>query len=88
MNRTTRWWIIPTSVMLVGMFLFAASLLYGVITVGVPTPDATLKLSQRETRDLDCAEIMSCFGLAITAISFVWWCVAAVLHEGATRTIQ
>ena len=62
----------------VGVCLFGAGLLYGVLTVGVPTPDAAPSVAARQARDFHWAMIGMAGGLVILAVGLVLLAIVAI----------
>ncbi len=74
-------WLIPSVACAAGVSVFAAGLLYGVFTVGVPTPDASPSVAAQEARDFALSGAAMATGLVLTAsgllglvsVAIVWW---------------
>jgi len=58
-------WLIPVLLIVVGVFIFVGGLVYGVVTVGVPSHDAPPEVAARENRDMYRADVMLVSGLGI-----------------------
>lgn len=73
-------WHIPALLIAAGMCMFAAGMVYGVVTVGVPTQDATPALVASEERDANRAGVLMAVGLvagmvglaALAVVAIVW----------------
>ena len=79
-------WLIPMLLIAAGGCVFAGGLLYGVITVGVPTPDATPAVAAREARDADAAFLLMTAGFMVGAVgvaALVCVAVARLAHRRA-----
>lgn len=76
-------WLIPTVLVVAGVCVFAAGLAYGVVMVGVPTPDAPPPVAAREARDTYVAEILMATGAVVSAVG-----VASVISIGIIQAIR
>lgn len=61
-------WCIAVALIAAGGFVSAGGLLYGVFTVGVPTPDATPAVAAQERCDSDRAGVVFLSGLVVSAV--------------------
>jgi hypothetical protein len=79
-------WLIPASVITVGICIFVGGLLYGVLTVGVPTPDAPHPVAAQENRDVGRAGIAMAAGLALSALGVVGSAALAITRIARRRS--
>jgi hypothetical protein len=79
-------WLIPKILLGAGICLFGAGLLYGVFTVGVPTPDATPSVAAQEARDLRIADVIMTAGFAAFVIGLIWIAVSGIAQTFRRRT--
>ena len=68
----------PVAVIAGGGCLFAGGFLYGVVTVGVPAPDAPPAIAAQEDRDVSRSGSAMAVGLAVSALGAVSLAVVAV----------
>lgn len=73
-------WLIPTFACGAGLITFVAGLMYGVITVGVPTPDAPPAVAAREVRDADLGFAVAAAGMLLMAAGTVGLVAVAVVR--------
>ena len=78
-------WLIPIIACAVGGFVFAVGLLYGVFTVGVPTPDAPPSVAAQESRDVALAGAGMAAGLGLLASGLAGLLGVAVTHLARRR---
>ena len=78
-------WLIPIMVLFAGVCVFASGMLYGVITVGVPAPDATPTFAAQERLDSDLAAIAMLAGLGISTIGGAGLAVLVVMRLTGKR---
>jgi hypothetical protein len=78
-------WLIPVLLIATGVCVFAGGLMYGVVTVGVPTPDATPAVAAREVRDADAAGLLVTAGLMIGAVGVAALTAVAVAQAARRR---
>ena len=64
-------WLIPSLMILAGIGLFAGGAIYGVVMVGVRTPDATPAIASQESRDTRISGILMGIGLIVKFVGFV-----------------
>ena len=73
-------WLIPKILLGVGIGLFGFSLLFGVFTVGVPTPNATPAVAAQEVRDGDVAGVLIDAGCAAFVFGLIWIAVIVIVR--------
>jgi hypothetical protein len=78
-------WLIPTLACAAGVSVFAVGLLYGVFTVGVPTPDAPPSVAAREARDVALAGAGMAAGLFLLASGLVGLVLVAIAYLARRR---
>jgi hypothetical protein len=61
-------WLIAVALTATGMCVCAGGLLYGVFTVGVPTPDATPAVAAQERLDTERAWVAMLSGVGVSAV--------------------
>jgi hypothetical protein len=78
-------WLIPSGICAAGFVLFAVALLYGVFTVGVPTPDASPSVAAREARDVALSGAGMLAGLVLVATGTVGLICVAIVRWARRR---
>lgn len=80
-------WLIPATVIAIvaGGGLFAVGMLYGVLTVGVPTPDAPPAVAARENRDVARSGVVMATGLAVAAIGALGLAIVVIARWRASN---
>ena len=78
-------WLIPALLIATGACLFGGGLVYGVVTVGVPTQDATPEVAAREARDVGRSGVLMAAGLVTGAVGMAMLAVVAVVWAARRR---
>lgn len=78
-------WLIPAAVIAGGGCLFAGGILYGVVTVGVPAPDAPPAVAAQEDRDVNRSGSAMAAGMALSALGGVSLAGVAVRQLAGRR---
>lgn len=79
-------WLILSAVIAGGVCLSAGGLLYGVLAVGVPAPDAPPEVAAQEHRDASRAGTAMAAGLAVSALGGAGLAAAALTRLVGRRT--
>ncbi|HEY7090926.1 MAG TPA: hypothetical protein VH518_22710 [Tepidisphaeraceae bacterium] len=71
-------WRRPLILIGVAFGIFVAGMLYGVITVGVPAPDAPAEVQRAAERDVGISSWVMMGGLGLGVIGVVWLSIIAM----------
>ena len=65
-------WILPVLILVLGLLIAAGGLLYGGITVGVPTQDASPAIAAAESRNMAISGWCMISGVILALVGFAW----------------
>lgn len=81
-------WLIPATVLAVGVCLFVGGGLYGALTIGVPGPDEPASVVAQERRAVDRSEAVMAAGLVVSSFGMVGLMVAAIVQAAWRRVSE